>query len=273
MLPVLSPLIIFIGIGLDIVAFAIHRATGLKLQNMPITMFCLQIWFMGAFIRYSMIGWVDNAGLTSELQGSFSELVLRFRLSGMSLKTSSGKNVNALCSRKTVYISKASLDQLSKEAIDWLIGHELTHQKFFDLLDGDPSITAKRTARVAIVLLCLLGISQRLEFSWVGAIIVLVLIILIFATTTFAAIEGRDFTRDTELACDYVSMVQMGTSVGAVEALEAMKHGGAKNKPHGYPSKEARIQQAMDFEEGKPRATCANAKVEAEVSAILAGLK
>ena len=236
-------------------------------------MFCMQMWFMGAFFRYSMIGWADNAGLTPELQSAFNELLAKFHLSGISLKTSSGKNVTAIISRKTVYVPKGALDRLSKEAIDWLIGHELTHQKFFDLRTADPSAKAKRLAWGALSLLCFLGISLRLEFNWVGTVIDLMILALTFTMMVLATKVGRDFTRDTELACDYVSMVQMGTSVGAIEALEAMNHSGSGGKAFSYPSKEARIQQAVDFEEGKHRPTYTNAKVEAGVRAILDDLK
>lgn len=266
-------MIILIGMGLDIVAFAIHKLTGLKMNSMPLTMFCFQMWYMGAFFRYLMIGWVDNAGLTPELQGTFADLVGKFRLAGMSLKTSSGKNVNAVISRKVVYVPKASLDHLSKEALDWLIGHELTHQKFFDLRGADPGAPTKWKVRIALAFLCMLGISLRFEITWITAAIDFVLLVFIFIFIVQASKIGRDFIRDTELACDYVSMIQLGSSKGAIEALEAMKHVTKKSNPYNYPTKEDRIQQAQDFAEGKPRTPYDNIKVEAAVTAILAELK
>lgn len=269
---VYRPWVILIGLGIDLMAFAVHLLSGLKLQSgPPFAVLCFTFWLMGIFFFWQTTGGRSTKAPPQELQAVFESLVGNFGLSNIKLSMVKTSRINGMLLFGECFVSENSVETLSPAGLEFLVAHELAHAKIFSYRPK-PLATHKWPQW----LLCSFGliglVSLRLQLPWFYYIFTIapIAILVIFLSIKFPTSQSS-MGPDMELACDYLAINNISDPKGGLEFFEVAKHGTKVDRAlSGHPPKEKRVEQIESFLEGKPRMPYKNAYVEQAVKTLLA---
>jgi Zn-dependent protease with chaperone function len=264
--------IILIGLVLDLIAFAIHLKTGIKMrEGFSITALFFGFWLMGLMFKFQLTGKLSAESVGGELEERFNLLCSRLKQAGLTLRVGDRKKVSGSTLRNEVFITEPTIKGLSGAGVDFIVGHELAHRKLAATNLNPPP---KRIAMLAILWLLVPMFALRLDISFWYYMPIFVppfalMMLMLYKYPNSVSAAGPDL----ELACDYLSLKVIDDRSGAIEALSALSHGSKLDrKVFGYPSKETRIEQVEQFLAGSDRTPSKNKFVEDTMRVILADL-
>ena len=268
--------IVLVGLAIDLMAYLVHLNTGLKLQGgPPVSIMFFGFWITGLILKFLAIGSASLKDVSVDLQSRFEILCWKLKLSNQKLLITQKSQVTGLIFKDEVFVTTRAVIELSPPAIEFILGHELAHRRFFSIRQPE-TIRPKKWLGWVLVGLAIISLtSLRLEMPWPYYILICLplissLIYLSFKIPTAATSAGRDM----EFACDFVAITVMSEPKAAIEALCALSHGSKfDQKLSGYPSKEQRLEQVQRFLSGEPRLPFKNKFVEENIKLILADLE
>ncbi len=241
----------------------------------PFTFLCFGFWMMGLFFKFQLAGNASSQEVTDDLRVRFDALCQRLKLTELRLLISPRSKVSGSVLRNEIFVTKQALLELSPPAIEFILGHELAHRKFFNVKPAVTKVRPKWLIGVAVCLALVPLVSLRLDLPWIYYIIICLPFVGALTYSTWknpnaASAAGPDM----ELACDFISINIMCDPKSALEVLGALTYGSKLDrKVFGYPSPEARLGQVQRFLAGEPRPPFKNKFVEENVQRIIAELE
>ncbi len=239
---------------------------------MTMTGMCFMFWLIGLFFKFQLRGGGIEEPIDAEIHSRFQLLCSRLKLSGLKLIVGNKAKVSGGLLKNEVFISSGALKGLGASGVDFIMGHELAHKRFFD---SKAETAPKWMIILGLCCLIITLISLRLKVEWTFYFFfVLPTVAFMFYMSWRYPNAMTSMGPEMELACDYVAMFACGGSTGAIEALEMISHGSKiDQKAFGYPSKDARIEQARRFDAGEKRTPYKNKFVEERVQEIIESME